>query len=249
MAHDRRAITAANNNADLYEAVFTAWGLSYERRSFAFVSQDRPPPYYSHLTVLAPGSANRLVPQLRALGDRFEDAISFKDSFCEFCARDSGIELLFEASWLWRAPQAASLPKCWVTVEDAVELEKWEAAWKRAGSPTSARIFKETMLGSADTVFLGKKTADEFVSGCIANRSSECVGISNVFSVTRDEGAFEEAAAAVASTNPSLPIAGYATGPQLDAAARSGFATTGPLRVLKADWSSRFLPLSNHCGL
>lgn len=29
MAHDRRAIIAANNNADLYEAVFAAGGLRF----------------------------------------------------------------------------------------------------------------------------------------------------------------------------------------------------------------------------
>lgn len=232
MAHDHRAVIAANNNADLYEALFTAWGLRYERGPFAFVSKDRPPPYYSHLTVLAPDCTEQVIPHLRAMAHRFAEAISFKDSFCEFLRRDRGFNLLFEASWLWRAPESASVPKGWVTVEDPLELAAWEMAWKSGGTPTNARMFRARMLRSPDVFFLGKKEAGVFVSGCIANRSSGCIGISNVFPVDDDKGAFEEAAAAVASTDPSLPIVGYAVRPPLGAPPL-GFERTGQLRVLE----------------
>ncbi|MDQ4086755.1 MAG: hypothetical protein M3177_01875 [Pseudomonadota bacterium] len=242
MAHDQRAIMAANNNADLYQAVFEAWGLRYRRRPFAFVSMDKPPPYYSHLTVLAPNCTGRVISHLRTAVDCFDGAVSFKDSFCEFELQAEGFDVLFEAAWLWRAAEAAPCPKGWSKVEDPLELAEWEAAWKGAGSPTPARIFRDAMLRSPDILFLAKKEVARFVSGCIANMSSDCVGISNLFSISGEEGAFEEAAAAVASVNPALPIVGYGAGARLDAAGRAGFHTTGRLRILAAQRAHFRLP-------
>jgi hypothetical protein len=238
MGPDQRAVIAANNNADLYQAIFSALGLRHKRRIFAFVSEDTPPPYYSHLTVLRPESRRHVVGELRHLSRRFKAALSFKDSFCEFPVGYGGFKLLFEASWLWRPPQAASLPEDWVTLRDPRELAAWEAAWKSARSPSREKVFGAKLLQTSDIVFLGKKDGGNFVSGCIANRSTTCVGISNVFSVTHNEGAFEEAAATVAYMSPTLPIVGYAAGRQLEEARRSRFQTTGPMRVLEANDTS-----------
>lgn len=40
---DPRATTGATNNADLYEAIFTAHGFRYRREPFGFVAEDLPP--------------------------------------------------------------------------------------------------------------------------------------------------------------------------------------------------------------
>jgi hypothetical protein len=232
MAHHERAVIASHNNADLYEAVFAAQGLRYQRHSFAFVTDDNPPPYYSHLTVLAPNSVDRVAPHVRSLASRFGDEISFKDSFCEFDAQGGDFRCLFEAHWVWRTPEAASTNE-WVEVADPLELAAWEAAWRRGGSPSSQRVFGPAVLDSSDIAFLGKKDGGEFVAGCIANKSSECVGLSNVFSVDGDTMTFEMATKVVASLNPRLPIVGYVAGHLLNAAHHAGFERTGPLRVLQ----------------
>lgn len=233
MAYDERAILAANNNADLYEAMFQAWALRYERRPSAFVGRDRPPPFYSNLTVLAPGARDEIISHLRGLALRFGGSVGFKDSFCEFDHRASGLSLLFQASWIWRSPSAGP-GSDWLKVGHQLELEEWEAAWKRAGSPTDHKMFRNSLLRDDRLTFLYKREAGQVVSGCIANLSDGCVGISNVFSLADEVGSFAEATAAVASMNPRLPIAGYARGPRLIAALQAGFEATGDLRILNA---------------
>ncbi len=100
MIHDERALMAANNNADLCEAMFASHDLQYDRTPFAFVGQDSPPPYYSNLTVLAPGYVPVVRTHLNTLAHHSEIAIGLKDSFCEHDLLDHGFDILFEASWI-----------------------------------------------------------------------------------------------------------------------------------------------------
>jgi hypothetical protein len=233
MAYDERAIMAANNNADIYEAMFRSRGLHYERLPYAFVGKDMPPPYYSNLTVLSENYLSEILLLLRSIARKFNGAVGFKDSFCEFDLRDNGFDLLFDASWIWKP--AANPPKTnWVRVENSLDLEQWEHAWGRSGSPTQIRMFSDTMMQRPDIVFFGKRIAGSFVAGCIANASSDCVGISNVFSLPPSVDTFHEATAAVSSISHGLPIVGYASGPALDSARRVGFEATGDLRILVA---------------
>jgi hypothetical protein len=225
---------AASNNADLYEAVFQSWGLRYERRPFAFIGKDRPPPYYSNLTVLSPNCRSRILPELEATAKRFDGAVGFKDSFAEFDAAADGFELLFSASWIWRAPASGSFPSGWSKVERPDDLEKWELAWKRAGSITRARMFRRSMLRFPHVVFLGKVEDGDFACGCVANVSSDCVGLSNLFFNSSEEAAFEEATEAAATLDPRLPIVGYAPETRLEAAVRSGYERTGELSIFAA---------------
>ncbi len=96
----------------------------------------------------------------------------------------------------------------------------------------NADIYEAT-FDARGFAFLGRRGADGFDAGCIANLSDGCIGVSNVFSLARGSG-FAEAAAAVASLAPHLPVVGYAAGPVLQAALRAGFEATGDLRVLAA---------------
>ena len=231
MVHDARAIMAAANNADLYQAVFASGGVRYERLPFALVAMDSPPPYYSNLTVLAPGCVPEVTARLRVLADRFGGGIGFKDSFCEFDLRENGFEVLFEASWLWRAPAASAPATDWSKVETPRDLARWEDAWKRAGSPTQVRMFGDAMLRRPEISFLGKATADGFEAGCIANVSTDCIGLSNLFALPSAGDVVAEATAAIAALNCDLPIVGYESGTALAAAKRAGFAATGRLRI------------------
>jgi hypothetical protein len=234
VAYDQRAIMAANNNADIYEAMFRSRGLRYERLPYAFVGKDIPPPYYSNLTVLAENCVSEVISQLRNTARQFDGAVGFKDSFCEFDLRDNGFDLLFGASWIWKAAAANPPATDWIRVENSLDLEQWEDAWKRSGSPTQVRMFSDAMFRRPDIVFFGKRNAGSFVAGCIANTSSDCVGISNVFSLPHAADTFHEATAAVSSIDHGLPIVGYASGPNLEVARRVGYEATGDLRILVA---------------
>jgi hypothetical protein len=70
MNADPRAIMAASNNADLYTAVFCAHGLEFTRKLYGFIGHDRPPPYYSNLSVSLPGHADTVTSELRALSEK-----------------------------------------------------------------------------------------------------------------------------------------------------------------------------------
>lgn len=234
MGVDPRAVMAANNNADLYEAVFRSQGLEYTRLPYAFVGADRPPPYYSNLTVLAPGNGDAVVARLADLARQFGGSVGLKDSFGELDLRDNGFSVLFAASWIWRPAAMPTSASAWRVLKDPADLALWEQAWKASGSPTERRMFGDAMLDLPDIRFLGFKVGDVVEAGCIANVSSGCVGLSNVFSRSMSGDAFANAVAAVAMVEPTRPIVGYESGAELKHAHAAGFQTVGDLRILVA---------------
>ncbi|MDP2120924.1 MAG: hypothetical protein Q8K28_13575 [Hoeflea sp.] len=234
MGVDSRAIIAAGNNADLYAAMFASRGLDYQRLPYAFVGLDLPPPYYSNLTVLAPGHADEIMAQLGWLATKFTGAIGLKDSFGELELQANGFETLFGASWIWRDPGLQTCQSGWERIESEADLELWEAAWNQAGSPSSNRLFAPGLLDRKDIVFLGYRVNGAIEAGCIANISEKCIGLSNVFARAPSQDVFAQAAAAVACVAPHLPIAGYESGDDICHALKAGFLTVGDLRILVA---------------
>ncbi len=234
MRVDPRAIIAAGNNADLYAAMFASRGLAYERLPYAFVGKDRPPPYYSNLTVLAPGHADDIVVHLRSLAAKFNGAVGLKDSFGELDLQGNGFEWLFGASWIWRDAVPQTGPSDWERIETEADLELWEAAWKQAGSPAPGRLFAPGLLKRKEIVFLAHRVDGLIEAGWIANISEKCIGISNVFALAPSQDVFTQAATAVAGVAPHLPIAGYESGDDLGHARKAGFVTVGDLRILVA---------------
>jgi hypothetical protein len=218
---------AARNNADLYEAVFEAHGIGFERGPFAFTATGDPPPYYSDMTVTEPGHGPEIA---RMVAERMRPGFGVKDSFGEIDAERQGLRVLFAASWLLRSPDAARPAPGWRRVKEARDLARWEAAWKADGSPTERLMFPERMLRRDDLAFLMRGDGSPPV-GCLANRSEGAVGLSNVFGAA-DPEAFCEAADAVAATAPGLPVVGYEWGGTLTAARAAGFDETARLRVL-----------------
>ncbi|WP_375588139.1 hypothetical protein ABWH89_12175 [Hoeflea alexandrii] len=230
---DPRAIMAASNNADLYAAVFSAHGLDFARKPYGFIGQGRPPPYYSNLSVSLPGHADEVTAELRALSEKFVAGIGVKDSFCELALEGNGFEVLFGASWIWRGPGRDEVPG-WIRINRAAGLQRWEAAWKQSGSPTPHTMFPAALLERADTVFLGHVVDGAILAGCIASLSDDCVGISNVFSVSNSSEVFAQATAAVSGLAPDSPIVGYESGDDLNHARDAGFLPVGDLRILVA---------------
>jgi hypothetical protein len=226
--NDPRALLAAANNADLYAAMFAAHGEAFTRHDFAFESHGTAPPYYSDVTVQTPGHASDVGEMIARALRRTNRATSAKDSFCELDSVALGMRVLFEASWIWRAPQPSAMPQGWVRIETATHLAAWEAAWKASGSPTDEAMFPPTLLNRADIAFFAK--GEDVQAGCLANLSEGCVGLSNVFAKTGD--ALHEAADVVAHFAPELPSVGYESGASLQSAHDCGFTSTGDLRIL-----------------
>ena len=95
-------------------------------------------------------------------------------------------------------------------------------------------MFNETFLNREDIFIFGQKNRGVFEKGCTGNKSRNCIGLSNVFSISRSSRMYDQAAATVASIDPSLPIVGYEATENLEAACRNGFEIVGNLRVLVA---------------
>ena len=235
---DPRASLAAMNNADLYQAVFDCRHLRYRRTDRSFMAVDAPPPYYAHMTVTKPLTAGELGDELAVLA-RHRGGLGVKDSFCRLDLSDHGFSTGFTADWIWRGPMASAMPSGWTILRDSPALLAWEAAWKSHGSPTEGRMFPDAALRNRDLVFLAEVEGHAITAGCLANRSDQCVGLSNVFGRAPSPQLFAAAAQAVSSVFPGVPITGYERGLDLDHALACGFGTVGPLRVLFAD-SPRF---------
>jgi hypothetical protein len=93
-------------------------------------------------------------------------------------------------------------------------------------------MFPAGFLLRNDVVFLGRMARGRLVAGCIANRSDDCVGLSNVFAEEPSATTFAEAADAVAAISGDVPVVGYESGAELDHAIQASFAMTGDLRIL-----------------
>lgn len=223
---DKRAELAANNNADWYTMMFDIHGLRYERSAAAFLAIDHPPPYHSGVVVTAPGRSEAIVALIPTAEQ--QPRFGIKDSFSELTFEDLELVELFAASWLW----ADQVPKIetagWERIERADHLDLWEAAWNDGGSPSDKRQFPPKILTREDVAIFGRRAGDGFDAGVIANRSVDCVGLSNAFGPAESYAA---AACCCAEFGGGVPVVGYERGDDLVSALTAGFEVTGRLRV------------------
>jgi hypothetical protein len=237
-----KAAACAANNADLYQAVFRAHGLSDHRNAAMWWSEETAPLYYSNLTTLAadaPQAQAEMVERLKSVRGR---PFSVKDAFRRLDLEPLGFRRLFEATWIRAEPQRmaqgpdGAMPAGWRRIGDPAALEAWERAWGAGGSPADRCVFPAAILDDPLVAILGRTVGSGFDAGCIVNFSPDVAGMSNVFSTAgRPPGFFEEAASAAAASAPGLPLVGYERGEDLDGALAAGFQPVGGLRVWLLD--------------
>jgi hypothetical protein len=171
--------------------------------------------------------------------DRMSE-FSVKDGFQCLGLAALGFDVLFHATWIYRAP-GAELPEdepglAWSVVSNPAELAEWEQTWRGTTANADARgrteIFLPSLLRDANFHFLlGRRNAVSVATAAL-NRSSDVVGISNVFSGDESAGPlFPGAVRLAARLYPSLPIVGYERGASLFEAQRVGFEPLGGLTV------------------
>jgi hypothetical protein len=93
-------------------------------------------------------------------------------------------------------------------------------------------LFPPALLADPDIAFIAVAIDQQIVAGAIANRTSDVVGLSNVFA---PEGAaarfWPGCIAAAIEVFAGLPLVGYESGGELATALALGFEEVGPLRV------------------
>jgi hypothetical protein len=226
---------AAYNNVLWYVAICQAHGISGEFHPGLWLNCKPVPQFYSNALIFSDVLDSAEVEKhLQTLID-LNFPFSVKDGFARLELTSLGFQLLFEASWIWRAPN----PKLkntvdeirWKTVQSASELEKWERAWNSQPGNQAARtrIFLPSLLDDEDIRFIAAYREEEIVAGVIANRTYDVVGVSNVFAP--DDELWADCIAVVVNIFPELPSVGYECVSELETAKTLGFEELGPLKV------------------
>lgn len=235
---EEMALLCAANNADFYQAIFRALKLPDRRDSDLWSSEALAPPYYSNLTTLAPDADARQLTEILRLRAMLGRPFSLKDGFCRLDLGDYGFEVLFSAEWIWAERthlMITSQPR-WEQICDADALSQWEQSWRMGGSATNLHVFAPALLDDEDIAIFGRSTEDGFDGGCIANRSAQVVGISNIFHLKGTSPAYGEAVSVAASAfGANLPLVGYDRGEALSEMEALGFRSVGNLRVWLSD--------------
>jgi hypothetical protein len=140
-----------------------------------------------------------------------------KDSFRTLDIARLGFEVLLEANWIRKAT-----PKAGAMVSGL--------AWARVKAGSGD--FPAALFSDANFAMFSATRDGTVVAGGTFYRSDGVVGLSNVIAEADDEPAvWRDLAALAAATFPSVPLVGYESGDELDAAKKAGFEVGDPLRV------------------
>jgi hypothetical protein len=234
---------AACNNAIWCDTVCRAHGIPGEFYDALWVNQHSVPRFYSNAVTLSDqrGAATQLAHIQALLESGLPGSWSVKDSFSTLDLTALGLHILFEATWLWRAPSPVAPHGIdsrtrWTWVRGAPELAQWETAWSREPANMALtpqpRLFVPALLANQNLAFIAAYQDEAIVAGAIANRTGDVVGLSNVFAQVGDDDLFWAGCiATIQDRFPGLPLVGYECGPELAVAQTVGFERLQDLRV------------------
>ena len=234
------AILAARNNAEWCDIVCRCHGKPGKFLPDIWINEDVTPPFYPNAVTLNSGSS-AASDQYRAIehltGKHIADDWAVKDSFSSLDLSDRGFRELLTAEWIY-APASLRVPETdcdgarWATIADSSRLFAWEIAWGGSGKLQECSLFLPSLLENDAQVIIGAFQKEKIVAGCIANRSQNVVGISNIF--LPDEGAERYRAGCVAAAiqwSNGLDLVGYESGGDLVAMQALGFEPIGGLTI------------------
>ena len=200
-------------------------GLRTERDNLAYCCIDMPLPFYPKIVTLEPTATSEL-------NARISGHSGIKDSFSCLDEIALGLRVAFDASWIWSGAQSQELSTQWVRIDSPNSLLRWHIAWN-GNNELDQVIFPPQCLNDPNLVFLARISGTNIEAGCLANLSTDVIGMSNVFTTKEsDESLYSDALTAVSSVGEGLPVVGYEKGDDLNCACTAGFQVVGPLRIL-----------------
>ena len=230
---------AAYNNAFWCDTVCQSHNVPGEFHETFWINQHQTPIYYPNLITLSP-TAN-ITPNEDALTAlltaRNDYTVSVKDSFAVLDLTSFGFRQLFQSQWIFRqvqddvSRQRPVVDFQWKRIVSEKELLRWEETWSQTALSHN-RLFLPALLHDADISILAAYKENQIVAGAITNRTSEVVGLSNIFTPAQEaEGYWEGLLDMIAASHPGLHVVGYEQDESLTLALRVGFKPIGPLRV------------------
>lgn len=234
-----QAKRAARSNAHWCDAVCRARGRGGEFEPAIWLHRGKTPPLFPNAVTLCDGD-DAQSEQRAAIVDLVAAKIpgewAVKDSFAALDLAPLGFRPLFDAQWIWRSarrprPEGDVAGVRFATVGSPRELAEWEAAWRQEPAAGEA-IFLPGLLADEDVRVVAALRGERIVAGAITYRRAGVVQLSNVFARDPDSGRLRAGCVARGiEAFPGLPVCGYETGADLEAARRLGFEPIGPLRV------------------
>jgi hypothetical protein len=222
---------AARNNAEWCDILCRSHGVPGRFDPDAWVDPRRTPPYYPDAVTLEPSAdGERILERI----DTTTPGCSVKDSFATLDLSPSGFEVLHEAEWIRRQPRPAPTTDdsdtTWGPLTTPTELGAWEAVWSGDGAPRG--LFRAELLRDPSVTILAGVAGGSIVAGAVLNRTTDVVGISNLFTRGGDlDGAWSGCLGYLEVASAGSAVVGYESGDELAAALRQGFESVGPLRI------------------
>lgn len=221
---DPRLRVAVDAGLGWYADLFALHGVPWHVDQGLWVAGGAPPPLHSHAVVAERGVQVDGV--LRALEPW--EVCGFKDSFASLDASSTGMRVLFEATWVHRAPPGngmAPMPEGWIRVRTPTELARW------TDGHDTADILLPGLLDRGQFAVLARTLHRRIVAGAVARLCTGVAYVSNVHADPGHEVDWDELAHAVWSLYPGRALVGYEHGPELARARSAGFDAVGDLRV------------------
>ncbi|MFN4014631.1 MAG: hypothetical protein ACK4JB_04820 [Reyranella sp.] len=209
-------LAAAHNNARWCDAVCRSHGHAGRMLPHMWVNAATVPRFYPNAVTLAVGEA--ALEEQRTTVEILQKSNlpgrwSVKDSFNTLDLSRRGFDLLFDARWI-RGNMPAAGPET-------------DIVWQREEKGTEKWPF-----GDPDFAMFKGRRGFRVVAGFMLYRSDDLVGVSNVLADTADAAAvWRSLTLLAAQTFPRLPLVGYESGRELQAAVDAGFEAGDTLRV------------------
>jgi hypothetical protein len=221
---DSRLRSAVDANVGWYEDICALHGVGSMLADGLWSALDSPPPLHSDAVVVEPAVTAERV--LKRLGERVRCGV--KDSFARLDLSGAGMELLFAATWIYRAAAPVDERTAafgWAAVRSARQLAEWTA------QHDTGDVLLPPLLRRGHFCILAKLVDDRIVAGAVARLGTGVVDVSNVHAVAGYSVDWAELAGAIGARFPDRPLVGYEHGDALDAALAGGFVAVGDLRV------------------
>jgi hypothetical protein len=225
------------NNNDLYEAVFSAQNINFNRRRSVWYSLEKTPPLYSNLvTVSEDWKPDEIFGLIDANFKRENwESWSIKDSFAALDLNNFGFKKLFDANWFYLeaarfTPTGNSLNIVYKIVNSKELLADWRTAWD-ADEQLGKKIFLPAMLNDPKIHFLAGYNGEKIVTGCLINKTADVFGISNFFAPDSNTEYWSEIIKFIHKRIKFTGIVGYERKDLIKKLQPLGFEATGDLTV------------------
>lgn len=225
------------NNNDLYEAVFGAQSINFNREQSICYCLGKTPPLYSNLVTVSEGWKPDEI--FSSIEENFKnenwEEWSIKDSFAALDLHVYGFKNLFDANWFYLEAEhfAASKNASGINykiVETAENLSDWLKAWD-SDENLGRRIFQNSMLDNPKIRFVAGYDKEKILSGCLINKTEDVLGISNFFAPDSSVEHWSEIIEFVHNSIEFADIVGYERKDLVKKLQMSGFEAVGDLTV------------------